>query len=113
HLTQYGGKLYLRHITGASGFAMRVLMVHNFYGSDAPSGENRVFEMERDLLLAYGHEVETLERHSDTIRSNGKAGLIAGAISTPWNIRAASEMRAKTATFRPDIVHVHNTFPLL
>jgi hypothetical protein len=29
---------------------MRVLLVHNFYGSAAPSGENLVFEAEKALL---------------------------------------------------------------
>mgnify|MGYP001003456929 CR=1 FL=1 len=29
---------------------MRILLVHNFYGSSAPSGENRAVLEERDLL---------------------------------------------------------------
>ena len=47
---------------------MRILLVHNYYGSSAPSGENVVFEVERDLLRARGHTVETFTRHSDAIR---------------------------------------------
>lgn len=92
---------------------MRILLTHANYGSAAPSGENRVFELERDMLLSRGHVVETFERHNDTIRTAGKKGLIIGALSTPWNAMAAQEMRAKIASFRPDVVHVHNTFPLL
>lgn len=92
---------------------MRILLAHNHYGSTAPSGENRVFEMEREMLVHHGHEVETFERHSDSIRAQGKAGLVAGALATPWNPLVAREIRKKVAEFRPDVVHVHNTFPLL
>ncbi len=53
---------------------MRILLVHNYYGSSAPSGENVVFEVERDLLRARGHTVETFTRHSDAIRGKGGAG---------------------------------------
>ena len=64
---------------------MRILLVHNQYGSSAPSGENRVVELERDLLRRHGYEVETFERHSDTLRARGKSGAIQGALMTPWN----------------------------
>ncbi|GAB6048152.1 hypothetical protein JCM19379_19800 [Methyloparacoccus murrellii] len=47
---------------------MRILLVHNHYGSSAPSGENRVFEAERALLRSRGHEVLEFTRHSDEIR---------------------------------------------
>jgi len=92
---------------------LRILLLHNHYGSSAPSGENQVFEAERALLEAYGHEVRVLARHSDTLRSKGVRGAVLGALSTPWNPRAAAAVRAEVARFRPDIVHAHNTFPLL
>lgn len=92
---------------------MKILLVHNHYGSAAPSGENRVFALERDLLRSKGHKVLTLERNSDDIRKRGRVGLITGAVVTPWNPAAARVMREAVARFRPDIVHAHNTFPLL
>lgn len=92
---------------------MKVLLVHNFYGSAAPSGENQVFEAERELLLSRGHEVETFIRHSDEIRDKGALGKITGALATPWNSWMFRDMRQVVRKFKPDVVHAHNTFPLI
>jgi len=88
-------------------------MVHNFYGSNAPSGENKVYEAEKALLLSHGHEVEEFTRHSDEIRTKGLLGTMQGALATPWNPWIVRALRQKVEHFRPDIVHVHNTFPLI
>lgn len=92
---------------------MRILMIHNYYGSTAPSGENQVFELEKHLLQSREHEVHEFVRHSDDIRDQGAWGVLKGAISTPWNPFSATAVRRKVEEFRPDVVHVHNTFPLL
>jgi glycosyltransferase involved in cell wall biosynthesis len=91
----------------------RVLLVHNHYGSSAPSGENRVFETESALLRQRGHDVREFVRSSDGIRSNGAYGLVTGGLATPWNPFAARALRREIREFGPDVVHVHNTFPLL
>lgn len=92
---------------------MRVLLAHNFYGSAAPSGENQVFEAEKALLQSEGHEVAEFTRHSDKIRSQGAWGAIKGAAAIPWNPWTARGIRQMVAYFQPDVVHVHNTFPLI
>jgi glycosyltransferase involved in cell wall biosynthesis len=92
---------------------VKVLVSHNFYSSKTPSGENQVFEAERQLLLKNGHALETFTRHSDEIRAKGAAGVIQGALATPWNPWMAKAIRQKVEEFKPDIVHIHNTFPLL
>ncbi|MFM2074944.1 MAG: hypothetical protein RJB34_1249 [Pseudomonadota bacterium] len=92
---------------------MKILLTHNFYGSSAPSGENQVVEIERTLLESRGHEVMAFSRHSDQIRSQGVWGAIKGAAATPWNPWSASAIRQAVAHFCPDVVHVHNTFPLI
>lgn len=92
---------------------MRILLAHNFYGSALPSGENQVFKIEREMLRSRGHEVEDFVRHSDEIKGKGAWGLVRGALSTPWNPWAAAGIQRKVEKFRPDVVHVHNTFPLL
>lgn len=92
---------------------MKVLLVHNYYGSASPSGENIVFEAERDLLRSNGHEVESFTRHSDEIRSRGVAGVVIGAFATPWNPISARDIQRAVDAFSPDVVHVHNTFPLI
>lgn len=92
---------------------MNVLLVHNYYGSSAPSGENQVFEAEGNLLRQRNHEVHEFLRHSDAIRTKGIWGTIQGALSTPWNPFAAKAVRHTVDINHPDVVHVHNTFPLL
>lgn len=92
---------------------MRILLSHNFYGSAAPSGENQVFEAEAKLLRQRGHQVNEFTRQSDDIRAKGIWGAVQGALSTPWNPFAAKAMRQTLDTMKPDVVHVHNTFPLI
>ena len=91
----------------------RVLLVHNHYGSGVPSGENQVVESETHLLKQYGHEVNTFFRYSDEIRSKGLRGTITGALSTPWNPFSAKATKEAVNKLKPDVVHVHNTFPLI
>lgn len=92
---------------------MKILLVHNFYGSSAPSGENTAYLAERELLKKYGHEVIEFIRHSDDIRNRGSWGTLIGAFSTPWNPLSMRGIRRVLARERPDIMHAHNTFPLL
>ena len=103
---------------------MRILLVHNFYGSSAPSGENKVFDAEKAMLERHGHEVVVYTRHSDEIRSESVrafsvfrgsklCGLIKGALCTIGNPFAARAIAKKCRDFRPDVVHFHNTFPLI
>lgn len=92
---------------------MKILLAHNYYGSSAPSGENQVFEAEGNLLRQRNHEVHEFIRHSDVIRAKGIRGAVQGALSTPWNPFAAREIQQVVETIHPEVVHVHNTFPLL
>lgn len=98
---------------GDENKAMRVLLVHNFYGAGAPSGENYVVHSERDILAERGHEVVVYSRESDEIRAKGSRGAIIGGLVTPWNQRSLREVSRIVRQFRPDVMHVHNTFPLI
>lgn len=91
----------------------RILLAHNFYGSAAPSGENHVFEAEAALLRQRGHTVEVFLRHSDVLRSNGALGALVGAFCTPWNPFSAKAIRREVEAGSANVVHVHNTFPLI
>lgn len=92
---------------------MKIILVHNFYGSSAPSGENSVFEAEGRLLRQRGQSVSTSTKHSDSIRAKGIWGALEGACSTPWNPIAAKALQQLVIAHQPDVVHAHNTFPLL
>ncbi|WP_237134314.1 glycosyltransferase family 4 protein [Pseudohongiella sp. O18] len=92
---------------------MRILLVHNYYGSGAPSGENIVVDAEEKLLIDGGNEVIRYSRYSDDVRRQGTFGLIRASLSTPWNPFSARRLSEQVNEIRPDIVHVHNTFPMI
>lgn len=52
-------------------------------------------------------------RHSDEIRSQGVWGVLRGAFATPWNPWMTQQVKQVVNRFMPDVVHVHNTFPLI
>jgi len=92
---------------------MRILLVHNYYGSGAPSGENMVVDAEEKLLTDEGNEVRRFSRHSDDVRRQGAYGLIRASLSTPWNPFSARSLSEHVKKIKPDVVHVHNTFPMI
>ncbi|MFF7992602.1 glycosyltransferase family 4 protein [Kitasatospora xanthocidica] len=92
---------------------MHVLVVHNRYSSAQPSGENRVVDEEVGLLRAAGHRVDLFERRSDDIAARSLLGKAAVPLLVPWNPAVRAELTARLRGERPDVVHVHNVFPLL
>ena len=91
----------------------KMLLVHNYYSSGVPSGENKVFVSEKKLLLDKGHALEEFFRSNDEVKHAGGRGKIKAALSTPWNINASAAIRKRVEEIQPDVVHVHNTFPLI
>ncbi len=92
---------------------MRVLVAHSRYRSAIPSGENQVVDREIAALEALGYDVIRFERDSDQIEHwplLKKAGLPGRVV---WSRESYRGMRQALADRRPDVVHVHNTFPLL
>ncbi|KUF16869.1 glycosyltransferase [Streptomyces silvensis] len=92
---------------------MHVLVVHNRYSSTQPSGENRVVDEEVALLRAAGHRVDVFERRSDDIAARSLPGKAAVPLLVPWNPKVRTELAAHLRAERPDVVHIHNVFPLL
>ncbi|MGH3914191.1 MAG: glycosyltransferase [Pseudonocardiaceae bacterium] len=92
---------------------MKVLVVYNRYRSAQPSGEDRVVDQERTLLAEGGHQVSTFERRSDDIAAMSLLGKVAVPLQVPWNPAVRAELATRLRAERPDVVHVHNTFPLL
>ncbi|CAL9667589.1 glycosyltransferase [Streptomyces sp. enrichment culture] len=92
---------------------MHVLVVHNRYNSAQPSGENNVVDQEVALLRGAGHRVGVFERRSDDIAGRSLPGKAAVPLLVPWNPAVRRELAARLRAERPDVVHVHNVFPLL
>lgn len=87
---------------------MRVIVAHNFY--QQPGGEDQVFAAECRMLEQHGHDVTRLEVHNDDVAYMGKLAL---ARATFWNKDSYDRVRALVREKRADVVHFHNTFPLL
>ena len=87
---------------------MRILVVHNYY--QRPGGEDRVFESESALLEAHGHVVLRYCAHNDAVRESSRLRLSGRAI---WSSSAYKEIRLLCRRERPDVVHFHNTLPLI
>jgi glycosyltransferase involved in cell wall biosynthesis len=86
----------------------RVLVMHNAY--QHRGGEDSVVASEVELLRSRGHAVETYLRHNDEIGGIAPAIL---AQQTLWSRRSVRELTALIRRFQPDIMHAHNTFPLV
>lgn len=87
---------------------MNILLVHNSY--QQPGGEDRVFQMEADLLRSHSHRVVLHQSHNDDVAHSGRAALFAKTI---WNRQSYAELRRIIRENKIDLVHLHNTFPLI
>jgi glycosyltransferase involved in cell wall biosynthesis len=87
---------------------MNVLLVHNFY--QQPGGEDQVFADEGKLLEARGHTVARFTMDNDAIDGMGKLKL---ARKTIWNTDARRKLCEAARAIKADMVHFHNTFPLI
>lgn len=87
---------------------MRISIVHSFYRSRYPSGENAIVEHQVDILRRAGHKVQLICADSDEIElSASRAATLAWQVATHRGADPTIEMRS----FRPDVVHVHNMYP--
>lgn len=89
---------------------MRVLLLHSRYASGHLSGENRVVEDEARLLEQAGHEVRRWTPSGEAVRG---ARAVTAGFEAVWSRPAARAVRSLVRSFRPDVVHCHNLFPLL
>jgi glycosyltransferase involved in cell wall biosynthesis len=92
---------------------MRITLVHNRYRSAIPSGENRVVDQEVDALAGLGHEIIRFERSSDEIKHWSRVRKASLPVRVVWSREAYRDLKVTLRDRRPDVVHVHNTFPLL
>lgn len=87
---------------------MRVAIVHSFYSSASPSGENAAVISAARMLAEAGHEVCLIRRDTDRLEHESLYQLRAGLrVITGLGASPQGALRA----FKPDIVHVHNLFP--
>jgi glycosyltransferase involved in cell wall biosynthesis len=85
-----------------------VLLIHNYYRF--PGGEDKVFLAEAALLRKYGHTVTEYTRHNEEIEGLSKPAL---AAATLFNRSVYHDLSRLIRSASPDIVHIHNTLPLI
>jgi glycosyltransferase involved in cell wall biosynthesis len=87
---------------------MRVAVVHGYYSSRVPSGENVVVDLQVDALRRAGHDVEVFARRQDEVeRERGYHLTTAVRVATGLGHDPVEALDR----FGPEVVHVHNLFP--
>lgn len=86
-----------------------VLLVHNYY--QQAGGEDAVVEREKQMLEHHGHKVLLYTRHNDEL--NSFAGKINFFFSFLYSHKSYYEIKEMIIREKIDIVHMHNTFPLI
>ncbi|MDV6304443.1 glycosyltransferase family 4 protein [Rhodococcus cerastii] len=86
---------------------MKIALVHSFYSSSQPSGENSAVMDQLAALERHGFEVRLISRRTDDFSGPGH---ILRAASTAAGF-GGPDPSAELEAFAPDIVHVHNLFP--
>jgi glycosyltransferase involved in cell wall biosynthesis len=87
---------------------VKIIVAHNFY--QQPGGEDQVFAAETELLESYGHKPVRFIMHNDEIDGMSRISL---AMKTTWNRQSKAKLADVIRDVKPDIVHFHNTFPLI
>ena len=86
----------------------RILIAHTKY--QQRGGEDQVVEAEADLLAKNGHAVELYLEDNNNIPNMSRFTL---ACDTLWSTKSSRKITKLINDFKPDILHVHNTFPLM
>jgi glycosyltransferase involved in cell wall biosynthesis len=89
---------------------MDVLIVHNDYGG--LSGEEAVVESQAKLLQEHAHQVVFFRRGSAEI-DHMSFGRMRAFVNGVYSVPAKKTMRDLIAKHKPDVVHIHNLFPLI
>lgn len=87
---------------------MQILKVHNYY-TDL-GGEDTVFHAEVALLRSHGHQVIEYIEYNKKIESMNKASV---ALQTLWSLSSHDKLKHTLKEVKPQVVHFHNTFPLI
>lgn len=90
---------------------MKIVLVHNTYLIQG--GEDVVFWQEGRLLREAGDEVIEYQRFNQEMEQYSTAQKLTLIGRTIWSRQAHQEFGKLLDLHRPDVVHVHNTFPLI
>lgn len=88
----------------------KICLVHNCYGKF--SGEEAVVHNQMELLESHGHTISSFIRSSAEIQDSfgGQAKAFFTGIYNPVSVR---KFRAFLTKEKPDLIHIHNLYPLI
>ncbi|MEV4345407.1 glycosyltransferase family 4 protein [Actinoplanes sp. NPDC049596] len=92
---------------------MKVVVAHNRYREAMPSGENVIVDTEIAQLRAAGAEVLPFLRSSDSIGELPLAEKALLPLSPIYGRAAQRDLARLLEAERPDVLHLHNPYPLL
>jgi glycosyltransferase involved in cell wall biosynthesis len=92
---------------------MKVVVAHNRYSSAQPSGENTMVDAEIEQLRGAGVEVLPFLRSSDDIGTLPTAQRVLLPVSPIVSPGAVSALKKLIRDERPDLLHLHNPYPLI
>lgn len=92
---------------------MKVVVVHNRYRSAQPSGENDVVDADIAALRADGVEVIPYLRSSDEVASMSPGRLVSLTVRPVHSFSDVRSLDRLIDDEAPDVMHVHNVFPLV
>jgi glycosyltransferase involved in cell wall biosynthesis len=92
---------------------VKVVVAHNRYREAIPSGENVVVDTEIGQLAAAGVAVVPFQRSSDSIGDLPLAQKALLPLSPIYGRPAQKDLSALLSEHRPDVLHLHNPYPLL
>ena len=90
---------------------MRVLVVHESY--QQRGGEDAVAAAEAEQLELHGHTVLRYSRHNDELKGQGPLRIMRAGIDTVWATKSYHDLEKLLVAGTPEVVHFHNTMPLI
>ncbi|HEX2774056.1 MAG TPA: glycosyltransferase, partial [Micromonosporaceae bacterium] len=88
-------------------------VAHNRYRQAQPSGENTAVDAEIEQLRAAGVQIVPFLRSSDEIPAMAATAKALLPISPIYAPGAQQDLSRLIAEHRPDVLHLHNPYPLL
>lgn len=92
---------------------MKIILIHNSHRPGSSSGDDIIFENEVYLLERNNHRVVKIISTNDEFYKTAPVKKIITILQIPWSFSSYKKVRQIIRLEKPDIIHVHNVFPLL
>ena len=90
---------------------MKILICHNFYRNRG--GEDSNFFLQKKLLQSKDHKVSCFTRNSQAFKKYSLIQKVMLFFNAVFSWRTYTKVVELIKKERPDVIHVHNTYPLL